>query len=95
MQKRELNHCRLGRLDLEVDSSYVEDGNLNVLVLTVIPSEEQPDDPEPRWTLIADPVTRQLLRMNFCVSTEDGFGHPQYTPTKEQMNLSRKFVKAA
>lgn len=80
--------------DLEVVSSYVEDDKeLNVLVSTPVSPDEKPGDPEPRWTLIANPETRELLRVDFCVATEEGFEYPQYTPTNEQMELFKRFTK--
>ena len=81
-------------VDFEVVSAYIEDGKeLNVLVSTPVPPDEKPGDPEPRWMLIADPQTRELLRVDFCVATDEGFEYPQYTPTNEQMALFRKFAK--
>lgn len=80
--------------DLEVVSSYVEDGNeLNVLVSTTVKPNEKPGDPEPRWTIIADPETREVIRVDFCVATDEGFGYPEYTPTAEQMELVKRFAK--
>ena len=80
--------------NLEVVSSYVEDDKeLNVLVSTPVSPDEKPDDPEPRWTLIADSETRELLRVDFCVATDEGFEYPQYTPTVEQMALFKRFTK--
>ena len=80
--------------ELVVESSYVEDGKeLDVLVSTKVSPDEKPDDPEPRWTVIADPVTREIIRVEFCVATNDGFEYPEYTPTNEQMALFRKFAK--
>lgn len=80
--------------DLAVVSSYVEDDKeLNVLVSTKVSPEEKPSDPEPRWTVIADPVTREIIRVEFCVATDEGFEYPEYTPTNEQMALFKKFAK--
>lgn len=80
--------------DLEVVSSYVEDDKeLNVLVSTPVSSDEELGDPEPRWTVIADPVTREIIRVEFCVATDEGFEYPKYTPTNEQMALFKKFAK--
>ena len=80
--------------ELVVESSYVEDDKeLNVLVSTKVTPGEKPGDPEPRWTVIADPVTREIIRVEFCVATNDGFEYPEYTPTNEQMALFRKFAK--
>ncbi len=83
------------QLDLEVESSYVEDGELNVLVSPKVSPDEKPGDPEPRWTLIANPKTRELLRVDFCVATDEGFEYPEYEPTPEQLELFRSFVRAA
>ena len=80
--------------DLEIVSSYVEDDNeLNVLVSPPVSPDEKTGDPEPRWTVIADPVTREIIRVEFCVATDEGFEYPEYTPTNEQMALFRKFAK--
>ena len=82
--------------DLEVVSSYVEDDKeLNVLVSTPVSPDEKLGDPEPRWILIADPQTRELLRVDFCVATDEGFDYPEYEPTPEQLELFRNFVRAA
>lgn len=79
--------------DLQVVSSYVEDDReLNVLVSTMVSPDEKPGVPEPRWTVIADPVTREIIRIEFCVATDEGFEYPEYTPTDEQMLLFKKFV---
>ena len=80
--------------ELVVESSYVEDDKeLNVLVSTKVTPGEKPGDPEPRWTVIADPVTREIIRVEFCVATDEGFEYPEYTPTNEQMALFKKFAK--
>ena len=80
--------------DLEVVSSYIEDGNeLNVLVSTTVKPNEKPGDPEPRWAIIADPDTREVIRVDFCVATDEGFEYPEYTPTAEQMELFKRFAK--
>lgn len=80
--------------NLQFESSYVEDDKeLNVLVSTKVTPGEKPGDPEPRWTVIADPVTREIIRVEFCVATDEGFEYPQYTPTHEQITLFRKFAK--
>ena len=80
--------------DLEVVSSYVEDGKeLNVLISTPVSPDEKPGDPEPRWTLVADPKSRELLRVDFCVATDEGFEYLEYTPTDEQIALFKKFAK--
>ena len=81
--------------NLEVVSSYVEDDKeLNVLVSTPVSPDEKTGDPEPRWTLIADPQTRKLLRVDFCIATDNGFKYPDYTPTPEQLGLFCNFLKA-
>ena len=80
--------------ELQMVSSYVEDDKeLNILVSMKVSPDEKPGDPEPRWTVIADPVTREIIRVEFCVATDEGFEYPQYTPTNEQMALFRKFAK--
>ncbi len=80
--------------NLQFVSSYVEDDKeLNVLVSTKVSPDEKPGDPEPRWTVIADPVTREVIRVEFCVATDEGFEYPEYTPTNKQMALFKKFAK--
>lgn len=80
--------------DLEVVSSYVEDGKeLNVLVATKVSPDEMPGAPDPRWTVIADPETREVLRVDFCVATDEGLEYPEYVPTEGQMVLFKKFAK--
>lgn len=80
--------------DLEVVSSYIEDSKvLNILISTPPSPAEKPGDPEPRWTVIADPVTREIIMVEFCVATDEGFEYPEYTPTNEQMALFKKFAK--
>lgn len=80
--------------NLQVVSSYVEDDKeLNVLVSTRLSTDENPGDPEPRWTVIADPVTREINRVEFCVATDEGFEYPAHTPTDAQMALFMKFAK--
>ena len=87
--------CVYPQLDLEVESSYVEDGELNVLVSPKVSPDEKPGNPEPRWTLIANPKSRELLRVDFCVVTDKGFEYPPFKPSPEQMDLFRSFVKSA
>ena len=80
--------------DLQVVSSYVEDGkDLNILVSTKISPDEKPGDSEPRWTIIANPETREIIRVDFCVAIDEGFEYPEYSPTEEQMTLFKKFAK--
>lgn len=78
----------------EVVSSYGEGyKELNVLVSTRVSPDEKAGDPEPRWTVVADSATREVLRVDFCVVTDEGFEYPEYTPTNEQMALFKKFAK--
>ena len=80
--------------DLKVVSSYVEDDKeLNILVSMKVSPDEKPGDPKPRWTVVADSATREVLRVDFCVATDEGFEYPEYTPTNEQMALFTKFAK--
>ena len=80
--------------NLQFESSYVEDDKeLNVLVSTKVSPDDKPGDPEPRWTVIADPVTREIIRVEFAIATDEGFEYPEYTPTDEQMVLFKKFAK--
>ena len=80
--------------NLQFESSYVvDDKELNVLVSTKVSPDDKPGDPEPRWTVIADPVTREIIRVEFAIATDEGFEYPEYTPTDEQMVLFKKFAK--
>ena len=80
--------------DLQVVSSYVEDDKeLNILVSTNISPDEKPGVPELRWTVIANPESREVIRVDFCVATDEGFDYPEYTPTDEQLALFKKFAK--
>ena len=80
--------------DLQAVSSYVEDDKeLNVLFSTKVSPDEKLGDPEPRWAVITDPVTRGIIRVEFFVETDEGFGYPEYTPSNGQMALFRKFAK--
>ena len=80
--------------DLVVESSYVEDGKeLNILVSPPVSPDEKTGDSEPRWTIIADPETREVIMVYFCVATDEGFEYPEYTPTAEQMELFKRFAK--
>jgi len=79
--------------DVQVESSYVEDGVLNVLVSRRSAENEKPGDPEFRWTLLADPRTRELKRVDFCIATDEGFEYPVYSPTVEQMSLFNDIVR--
>ena len=81
-------------IDLQVESSYVEGGReLNSLVSPPVSPDEKPGDPEPRWTIIANPKTREVIRVDFSVATDEGFEYPEYTPTGEQMVLFKRFAK--
>ena len=83
--------------DLQVESSYVEDGELCILVspkekgasASVIGAE---NNHEPRWRIIADPKTKAIRDIQFFVSTNDGFEYPDYTPTKAQMKIFTDFA---
>ena len=80
--------------EFEAVSSYVEDDKeLNVLFSTKVSPDEKLGDPEPRWAVITDPVTRGITRVEFFVATDEGLGYPEYTPSNEQMALFRKFAK--
>ena len=50
--------CTYPQLELEVESSYVEAGELNVLVSQKLSPNENPGDPEPCWTL--SPIPRRV-----------------------------------
>lgn len=81
-------------MNLEVVSSYVEDDKeLNILVSTKVSPDGKPGDPEPRWTVIANPETREVLRVEFRMATDEELEYPEYTPTNEQMALFKEFAK--
>ena len=89
-----MKNIDLSRTDLAVESSYVEDDTeLNILVSPKLSQNEKRGDPEPRWTIIASPETREVIRVDFCVATDEGFEYPEYTPTAEQMELFKRFAK--
>ena len=51
--------------ELQMVSSYVEDGKeLNILVSTKVAPDKKPGDPEPTWTVIANPETRKVVRVD-------------------------------
>lgn len=82
------------RTDLMVESSYIEDDKeLNILVSPRILPDDKPGDPEPRWTIIADPKSREIIKVDFCVATNEGFEYPKYTATQKQMELFKRFAK--
>ncbi len=95
LEHPDVKECFYAQINLDVESSYVEDGELNVLVSPMISLDEKPGDSEPRWTRIADSETRELIRIDFCVATDEGFEYPEYEPTPEQLELFRNFVRAA
>ena len=81
--------------DLQFESSYIEDDKeLNILVSTKASPDDKPGDPEPRWIVIANPETREIIRVEFAIATDEGFEYPDYTATEEQMVLFKKFAKA-
>ena len=81
-------------MNLEVVSSYVEDDKeLNILVSTKVSPDGKPGDPEPRWTVIANPETREVLRVELRMATDEELEYPEYTPTNEQMALFKEFAK--
>lgn len=81
------------RIDLEVESSYVEDDTeLNILVSPKLSHNEKQGDPEPRWTIVANPKTREIIRVDFCVASNEGFEYPDYKPTEKQMALFKQFA---
>jgi hypothetical protein len=77
--------------ELKVASSYLEDGELQILV--VPKCDDKDASRELRWRLSVDPQTRHVLRVEFCIATNDGFEYPPYTPSSEQMDLFRQFAK--
>jgi hypothetical protein len=77
--------------ELKVASSYLEDGELQILV--VPKNDDKNASREMRWRLSVDPQTRHVLRVEFCIATNDGFEYPPYTPSSEQMDLFRQFAK--
>ena len=79
--------------DLQVASSYAEDGKLYVLVEMSAMQSVGGGNFEPRWTVVADPEIRKIIRVDLCIANNDGFEYPKYTPTNKQMALFKKFVK--
>lgn len=81
------------RTDLAVESSYVEDdAELNILVSPKLSQNENQGDPEPRWTIVVNPKTKEIIRVDFCVASNEGFEYPDYKPTEKQMALFKQFV---
>lgn len=78
--------------DLQVESSYLEDGLLNVLVSPKITPAEKPCESECRWTIVAKPQSKEITRIDFCIATNDGFEYPPYSPTRAQLKLFQHFV---
>ncbi len=81
-------------VDLQVESSYVEDGTLYVLVSQPVAPDERPGDPVARWVVEADPKTRKVRHVEFCVATDKGLVHPPYEPTPSQLALFRRFAQS-
>ena len=77
-------------VDLQVESSDVEDGTLYVLVSQPVVPDEKPGDPVARWVVEADPKTRKVRHVEFCVATDKGLVHPPYEPTPSQLALFRR-----
>ena len=77
--------------ELKVASSYLEDGVLQILVVPKCGDKDALR--EMRWRLSVDPQTRHVLRVEFCIATDDGFEYPPYTPSSEQLDLFRQFAK--
>lgn len=81
-------------VDLQVIPLHVEDGKeVNVLVSKKVSPDEKPGVIGPHSTIIANPVMQEVIRVEFCVATDEGFEYPQYTPTNEQMALFKEFAK--
>lgn len=85
--------------DLQVSSSYVEDGELCILVSrkskehSASSEDSGASDREPRWRIVADPETRAIREVQFFVSTDEGFEYPDYKPTEEQMEIFKCFAE--
>ena len=80
-----------GSAELKIVSSYLEDGELQILV---VPKDDgKSASREMRWRLSVDPQTRHVLRVEFCIATDDGFEYPPYTPSSQQLDLFRQFAK--
>lgn len=53
--------------DIEFVSSYIEDGELNVLIGT-----RETCEVDIRWTLVFDPKTGELKNQSRCLATNNG-----------------------
>lgn len=76
--------------ELERVSAYIEDGELNVLVST--PCETTGED-DLRWVVTANPETKSIDNVVFCIATDEGFDYPDYVPTAGQMSVFQRFVE--
>jgi len=85
--------------DLQVSSSYIEDGELCILVsrkekeTPAFAKNAEASDREPRWRIVADPETKEIREVQFFVSTDEGFEYPDYKPTEEQMEIFKRFAE--
>ena len=50
-------------------------------------------DPTARWVFEADPKTRKVRHVEFCIATDKGLEHPPYEPTPSQLALFRRFAQ--
>ncbi len=75
--------------DLEFVSSYIEDGELNVLV------QIRSGDPSRArcWHLTADPTTRELREIRHTLSPNDRFEYPEFRTTPPIRARFREIVK--
>ncbi len=76
--------------DLEFVSSYIEDGELNVLVQLKLADESNRDR---RWHLTADPTTRELREIRHTLSPNDRFEYPEFRTTPPIRARFREIVK--
>ncbi len=74
--------------EIEFVSSYIEDGELNVLAEL----RTSPRGRYARWMLTADPKTKELKEVHHFISTNDGFEYPEFTPTKAMLRRFRALV---
>lgn len=83
-----MNEKLVNSANFELVSSYIEDGDLNALI--TVGGDQNGDDY--RWTVIADPETREIKEAYLQVATDDGIEDPDHKPTQEQMDALKKII---
>lgn len=73
--------------ELQFESSYIEDGVLNVLV-----SPAESDD-DRRFTIEADPVSRRIKNVFTCHSTDEGIFEMNFSPNEDDLEAFREIVQ--